>query len=328
MIHRWFGVILLGLMAVLAALLATAASAQDYPSKPVRVIVPFAAGGAPDVVARILCQQLTTQTGQPFVVDNRGGADGIVGAQAVAEAPPDGYTLLVTSSSFVINPSFHKKLPFDVAKDFDPVTEISAIEALILGVNAKVAAQSAQDLIALAKRPDSHLSFGSPGVGNILHLAAELFQARTGIRMVHVPYKGAAQAITGLLGGEVQVMFLTPPASLQFIQEGRIRALGYTHRTRAAFLPDVPTMAEAGVAGLEMDGGWTGMFAPAKMPPAILTRLEQEVTKAVASPFVRERLMTIGLKPVGSRPSEFKAMVAVQVKDYGEVVRAAGIAPQ
>ena len=195
----------------------------QYPGKPVRVIVPFAAGGTPDVVGRIVSQQLAAQTGQAFVVENRPGADGVVGAQTVAEAPPDGYTLLVTSSSFVVNPSFHKKLPFDVVRDFEPVSNLAVTEAYILGVNPGLPVRTVQELIALARRSDSKISFGSPGVGNGLHLAAELFKSLTRTQMVHVPYRGAAPAITGLIAGDVQVMFMTPPSSLPFIEGEKIR---------------------------------------------------------------------------------------------------------
>ena len=300
----------------------------QYPGKPVRVIVPFAAGGTPDVVGRIVSQQLAAQTGQAFVVENRPGADGVVGAQTVAEAPPDGYTLLVTSSSFVVNPSFHKKLPFDVVRDFEPVSNLAVTEAYILGVNPGLPVRTVQELIALARRSDSKISFGSPGVGNGLHLAAELFKSLTRTQMVHVPYRGAAPAITGLIAGDVQVMFMTPPSSLPFIEGEKIRALGYTGARRFARLPDVPTMAEAGVTGMEGLASWTGMFAPAKTPDAVLARLQEEVQRAVATATVRERLTGIGVIPLGSAPAEFKPFVAAQVKQIADIVRAAGIEPQ
>jgi tripartite-type tricarboxylate transporter receptor subunit TctC len=303
-------------------------AAQPYPSKPVRVIVPFAAGGTPDLVGRIVSQQLAAQTGRSFVVENRPGADGVLGAQQVAEAAPDGYTLLVTSSSFVINPSFHKKLPFDVIRDFEPVSSLAATEAYILGVNPALPARSVQDLIALARRPDSKLSFGSPGVGNGLHLAAELFKSLTGARMVHVPYRGAAPAITGLMAGDVQVMFMTPPSSLPYIEGGKIRPLGYTGTKRFARLPDVPTLAEAGVPGMETLASWTGMFGPARLSAAVLKRLAEEIAKATADPAMRERLTAIGVIPLGSPPADFKPFVAEQVKRIAEIVRAAGIEPQ
>src|SRR4029077_264826 len=245
-------------VAALAASLVSLGSATpawpQYPGKPVRVIVPFAAGGTPDVVGRIVSQQLAAQTGQAVVVENRPGAGGVVGAQTVAggtrvgaqtvaEARPDGYTLLIPSSSSVVNPSFHKKLPFDVVRDFEPVSNLALTEAYILGVNSGLPVRTVQELIALARRSDSKISFGSPGVGNGLHLAAELFKSLTRTQMVHVPSRGAAPAITGLIAGDVQVMFMTPPSSLPFIEGKKIRALGYTGAKRFGRLPDVPTMA-------------------------------------------------------------------------------------
>ncbi len=303
------------------------ARAQHYPAKQVRVIVPFAAGGTPDVVARVIAQQLSTQTGQTFVVENRPGADGVVGSQAVAEAAPDGYTLLVTSSSFVVNPSFHKKLPFDVIRDFEPVTNIAATEAYILGVNPKVPAQNVQEFVALARKPDSKISFASPGVGNGLHLAAELFKSLTKTQMVHVPYRGAAPALTGLVAGDVQMMFMTPPSSMPYVEAGNIRALGYAGTKRFARLPDVPTLAEAGFPGMEVLSSWTGMFAPAKTPPAVLARLHDEVRQAVTSPFGRERLTGLGVIPLANPPAEFKPYIAAQVKQVADIVKAAGIEP-
>jgi tripartite-type tricarboxylate transporter receptor subunit TctC len=308
--------------------LCAGAVAQPYPGKPVRVIVSFAAGGTPDVVGRIVSQQLTAQTGQTFVVENRSGADGVVGAQTVAEAPPDGYTLLVTSSSFVVNPSFHKKLPFDVIRDFEPVSNIAATEAYILGINPRLPVRSVPELIALTRGGDNQISFGSPGVGNGLHLAAELFKSLTKTQMVHVPYRGAAPAITGLIAGDVQVMFMTPPSSLPFVEAGKIRAIGYTGARRFARLPDVPTLAETGVPGMEALSSWTGMFAPARTSAAVLARLHEEILKATSTAAYRDRLTAIGVIPVGNAPAEFKPFVADQVKQVAEIVRAAGIEPQ
>lgn len=318
---------------VLSALAAAVAGAvpvqaQSYPDKNVRIIVPFGAGGAPDVVGRVIAQALTEQTGKSFIVENRPGADGVLGAQVVAESPPDGLTLLVTSSSFVINPSFHKKLPFDVIRDFEPVTNIASTEAYILGINPKLSVQTVPELIALARKPDEKLSFGSPGVGNALHLAAELFKSLTKTQMVHVPYRSAAQAITGLIAGDVQLMFLTPPASMPYIESGKIRALGYTGTKRFARLPDVPTMTESGVSGMEEMASWTGMFAPARTPPAVLARIHEEVAKAVATPAVRMRLVGLGVIPQGTPPAEFKPFVASQTRKVAEIVKSAGIEPQ
>ena len=313
------------LTATLAAI--PGAQAQQYPARQVRVIVPFAAGGTPDVVARVITQQLSNQTGRAFVVENRPGADGVVGSQAVAESAPDGYTLLVTSSSFVVNPSFHKTMPFNAIRDFEPVTNIAATEAYIVGIYPGVMARTVQEFIALARQPDSKISFGSPGVGNGLHLAAELFKSLTKTNMVHVPYRGAAGALTGLMAGDVQFMFMTPPSSMAYVEAGKIRPLAYAGTKRFSRLPNVPTLAEAGVPGMEVLSSWTGMFAPARTPPDVLARLHEEVKKAVDSPFGRERLTGLGVLPIANPPAEFKPYIAAQVSQIAEIVKTAGIEP-
>jgi tripartite-type tricarboxylate transporter receptor subunit TctC len=325
------GLVMRRLVAILLAACAVAAAgpahAQSYPARGVRLIVPFTAGGAPDVIARVIAQALSDQTGQSFVVENRPGADGVVGAQAVAQSPPDGYTLLVTSSSFAINPSFHKNLPFDVIRDFEPVSNIASVDTYILGLNPAVPAHSVHELIALARQPHAHISFASPGVGNSLHLAAELFKSITKTHMVHVPYRGAAQALTGLIANDVQVMFMTPPASRPYIEGGKIRPIGVTSLKRIEWLPNVPTLAEAGVPGMEVMTSWTGMFAPARTPPAVIGRLHEQLAKAMAAP-VRDRLGSLGVIPVGNAPAEFKPFVADQVRRIAEIARSAGIEPQ
>jgi tripartite-type tricarboxylate transporter receptor subunit TctC len=303
------------------------ALAQNYPAKPVRLVVPFGPG-APDSVGRLLAAGLQDQLHQPFVVENKPGANGIIGTQTVTSAAPDGYTLLVTSTSIVVNPSMQKTLPYDLSKDIAPITNIATGEALILGVNASVPAKNVQELIALSKQPGSRLSYGSPGVGNTLHLASELFKARTGMVMEHVPYKGAGPAIAALIGGEIQVMIMTPPLSLPHIRSGKIRPLAYTHSRRASFLPDVPTMKEAGVNGMEIDGGWYGLFAPAGTPPAIVEKLQAATRAAVNDPKLRERFEALALTPVGNGPAEFRKFFQEQIKAYAEMVRVAGIQPE
>lgn len=313
---------------VISVLVVPSALSQPYPSRPIRIIVPFAPGGPPDVVGRLVTQYLSAQTGKSFVVENRPGADGVIGAQAVATAAPDGYTLLLTSSSFVINPAFHKKMPFDVVRDFEPVTSLAVIDGYVLAANPGLPVHTVQQLVALSRKPDSHISYGSAGVGNGLHLAAELFKMLTGARMLHIPYKGVAPALTGLIAGEVQVMFLTPPGAISYVDTGKIRPLGYTGESRFGAMKDVPTFAEQGVPGMEVLASWSGLFAPAGTPPHIISYLTEQIRSALEVPEIRDRIQQVGLRPSGMPTEEFKPFVAMQARRIAEIVKAAGIEPQ
>jgi tripartite-type tricarboxylate transporter receptor subunit TctC len=304
------------------------AAAQTFPAKPIRWVLGFAIGGAPDNIARVVAQQLTMQVGQSVVLDNRPGANGIVGTEMVANSNPDGYTLLVTSASFAVNPSVYRKLPYDSIKSFAPVTNLASSPGMLLLVNASFPAQNVQQLIEVAKKPGSKLAYGSSGTGNATHLAAELFNARTGTKLVHVPYKGGGLVTNALLANEIQVVFTNPATIISQVKAGRVRALAYNHTSRAPFLPDVPTMVEAGVKGMEMDPGWYGVLAPAATPAAIVSRLQAEIRTALFTPSVKERLAGLGVDPVGSPPAEFRHFLIGAIKRAGELTKIAGIQPE
>lgn len=310
-----------------AAIWCNAVWGQSYPNRLVTIVVPFAAG-APDSVARIVAKQLQSQMSQSIIVENRPAANGTIATEALAKSAPDGHTLLITSASIAVNPSIYRKLPYDVLADLDAIASICRTDGYVLAVNPSVPARTVQELVALARDPGVRLAYGSPGIGNTLQLAGELFKARTGAEITHVPYRGAGPAISDLLGGQIQVMFVTPPLSLAHIQAGKLRPLAFTGARRWPVLPDVPTMAEAGVADFVMDGGWYGLFAPARLPADIAARLHREVATALTAPEVQKNLAALGLNPFEMSGAEFKTFLAGQVRAYGELVRIAKIEPQ
>lgn len=311
--------------AVLAPLLTDAGIAQVYPGRPIRLVVPFPPGGGLDVIGRVVASQVELQLGQNIVVDNRGGANGIIGSELVARAPADGYTLMNNGAAALIAQILNRKLPYDIEKDFTPITSIGHGTGYLMLVNASSPVRTVKDLIALAKNEGSRISYGSAGVGNPNHLAMALFSLHAGIDVVHVPYKGTAPSITALMTGEVQFVSTPASAGLPQVRSGRLRALAFTGTSRAAALPDVPTVAEAGLADYAFGGGFVGWHAPAGTPAAIVSRLQQEVYKALQVPKVRASVETGGYNPGGESPDEFGKFVRAQFDKYRQAVKAAGI---
>ena len=310
--------------AVTTILFLSAATAQPYPTRPIRLIVPFAAGGTADVIARSVANEVGAQLGQPFVLDNRGGANGIIGTDIVAKAPPDGQTLLHVTASFVINPNTYTTLPYDIFRDFEPVTNIVLGTGYLLVLNPAVPANSVKELITLAKE-SGKVSYSSPGVGNTLHLAAELFSVRAGVKLLHVPYKGVAPALNAVLAGEVQATFIPATIALPLVKAGRAKAIAFTGSSRFAGLPQLPTMNEAGVSNLELTGSWHGWFASARTPASVVLRLQQEVAKALQVARVRESIVAGGYEPDGRSPAEFRQFLRLEYERYAEMLRVANV---
>jgi tripartite-type tricarboxylate transporter receptor subunit TctC len=310
---------LIPLLLILAAL---PAHAQSYPTKPVRVMVGFPAGGPSDILARLVAQKLFEATGQQFLVDNRGGASGMIAAELTAKAPPDGYTLLVVPATHSVNPSLYKKIAFDTQKDFTAISLV-AEGPFILVVHPSLPAKNVQELIALARRNPGQLNYASAGIGGLPHLAGELFKTTTGIRMNHIPYKGAAPATVDLVAGHVTIMFNNMLSALPHVKGGRLRALAVTTGKRSAAVPDIPTIAESGVKGYEVSG-WYGVLAPAGLNAEALNRLNTEINRAMRQPDVMKRLSAEGVDAVGSTPDEFAARIRREIEKWGAVVQASG----
>ena len=309
---------------VAGAALASSADAlsQTYPSKPVRVIVPLAAGGPTDVLARTISQNLGETWGQVMLIDNRPGANTNIGTAAVAKSPADGYTLLLTVNNLTINPSFYQNLPFDPLKDFSPIS-LFATSPLILVVHPSVAARSVKELIALAKARPGDLLFGSPGNGSAPHLAGELLNTLAGVKMVHVPYKGITGAVSDLIGGQLAVMFPGSPIALPQAKAGKLRALATTGSKRSPAVPDLPTIAEAALPKYEVSL-WYGLLAPANTPQPIVQRLHAELTRIIALPTIRQQWAALGAEPVSTTPEQFAAFLKNDVVKWEKVIRDSG----
>lgn len=301
------------------------AQAEAYPTRPIRIIVGFAAGGAPDALARIVADRLTQRWGQPVTVENRVGAQGATAMVAVAKSEPDGATLaLMPVGNAAVSPALFPNLPYDPVKDFAPVTQLATVENVLV-VGAGVPARSVADLVALGRAPGAGLTYATPGAGSLAHLAAELFARSAGITLTHVPYRGVAPALTDVLRGEVTMMVAQLSTAKPLIESGQLRALAVASPGRSAVLPDVPTLAEAtGVAGLEAVS-WYALMAPARTPPAIVARLNEAVSAAMKAPEVAAAMAAQGALPVGNSPAELSAVIAADTARWGKVVRDAGI---
>lgn len=298
--------------------------AAAFPAKPIRIVVPFAPGGATDVLARMVAEKMTAAWGQPVVVENKPGAGGNIGAEFVAKAPGDGYTLLLCAAGFMaVNPALYEKLPYDPVKDYAPVT-LLVNAPLMLVVHPSLTASSARDLIAWAKANPGKLVIGNGGKGTAQHLAGELFTTMANIDAVHVPYKGSAPATVDLLAGQVQAMIDNPVTLVQHVKSGKLRALGVSSAQRIALAPDLPTIQESGLPGY-VTGTWYGVVAPAATPKEIVAKLNAEIARILALPDVKERLLNIGLEPVGNTPEQFGAYIRSEIDKFGKLVKTANI---
>jgi len=310
-----------------AATLAAAAcglSAQSYPNRPVRIVVPFPPGAGVDIVARMLGLPLTDLWGQAAVVDNQPSANGTIACELAAKAAPDGYTLLLGNiSTFAMAPSLYKKVNYDPVQSFAPITLVNT-SANVLVAHPSVPATTTQALIALAKAKPGQINYASAGSGTSPHLAAELFKSMAGVDLVHVPYKGSPQALTDLLGGQTQIMFASLVSALPHIRQARLRALGVTSLKRAAALPDLPAISEAGLRGYDVSV-WMGIVAPAGTPPAIIAQLNRQIAALLQSPDIRERLAVQGLEAASNSPAEFRTYIASEVRKWAVVIKQAGV---
>lgn len=302
----------------------TPAIAQQYPTKPVRLVVPFAPGGGTDTLARMIAQRLTDVFGQPVVVDNRPAVDGIVGSETVAKAAPDGYTLILVSSSHAINPALRKSLPYDTLKDFAPITQ-TAIQQLLLVTHPSVPAKNVKELIAALKADSSKYNYGSSS--NATALPMELFKSMSGTQVQHIPYKGTAPMMNDLLGGQIQMGISGAVGAIPHVKSGRLRGLAIGDSKRSATLPDIPTIAESGVPGYQASI-WTGMFGPAKLPRAMTDKLNKDVVRIVQQPDFKAKMNQMGSETVGSTPEEWGKFIEAEIVKWAKIAKLAGLKPE
>jgi tripartite-type tricarboxylate transporter receptor subunit TctC len=311
------------LTGIALAVAAGAAGAQAFPSKPIRMVVTFPTGGAPDILARTISEKISTSWGQPIVVDNKPGAGGNIGAEIVARAPSDGHTLVMgTVGTHSINGALYAKMPYDMVKDFAPITLIASTPNLLV-VNNDVPAKNLQELIAVAKSKPGQLTFGSPGIGTSVHVSGELFNTMAGVKTTHVPYKGRQMAIPDLLGGSITMMFDNMPSALPVVREGKLRAIGVTSAKRSASAPEIPTIAEQGLPGFEATS-WFAVFAPAGTPRPVADRLHAEIVRIFKLPDVQEKLAKLGLDPILGGPDELARHQQAEIAKWAQVVKDSG----
>jgi tripartite-type tricarboxylate transporter receptor subunit TctC len=309
---------------VAGLVVASSALAQDYPSKPIRLIVPYGAGGGSDFVGRLVGQKLTEQMGQSIVVDNRPGAASLLGTELAARAAPDGYTLLLADSGFTINPAYYKNTKYDPLKDFDPITVVAETPYVLVVNPALPYSGSLAEFIAAAKAQPGKLNIGSAGNGSGTHLSGELFKLRAGLDLAHVPYKSAGASVADVVSGQIQSSMSSPPAAMTLIRAGRLKVLASAAASRTALLPDVPTFAELGVQGVHVTN-WYSVMSVGGTPKPVLKRLHEELTRAIASPDMRERLAAGALEPAPNTPEEFRKMIAAELQRWAQVMKEAGI---
>lgn len=320
------GALASALIMTLALCHVSSAHAANYPKRTVRVVVPYGAG-SPDTVARILTAQINAQTGKSFVVENRPGASGEIGAALVVQSPPNGYTLLLTTDAISLLPSTTKSLPFNVQKDLTPVSLIGRTQGSFLVVNPKLPVQNLQQFITYAKDPKHHLAYGSSGIGSAAHLRMAVLAKEMNIPIQHIPFKGLGGAVTALLGDEVQAMFVIAPTALPLIKAGKIRAIAYENPTRSKFLPNVPTLVESGVPPSPISSSWDGLFAPANTPKPVVDWLSQQVSKALSKPATRKKLENLGVTPVASTPEVLQQTLASYITAMHNAATVAGVSP-
>ncbi len=313
----------LGIALAAAYSVAVPAHAQNYPIKPIRLIIPFAPGGGTDLTARAIAMKLTEAWGHTVVPDNRAGANGTIAVDIATKSPPDGYTLTMISSSHSVNSSLYKSLPYDLVRDLAPITQATS-QPYALVIHPSVQAKSVKELIALAKAKPDTMTYGSSGLGGLSHLSGALFSSLAGIKLIHVPYKGGNPALNDVVGGQIQMLFSTLLQADTQLKAGRVRALAVTTKKRSPAAPELPTMQEAGVAGYEV-AGWYGVLAPAKTPRPIIDKLNTEIVRILHSPDVQNRLAADGSEAVGSTPEQFGNHIKSEVAKWGKVIREAGI---